>query len=40
MSLQRVVLTCHNHTLSAGPAAGGVTIADSDFGDPEEEPEN
>jgi hypothetical protein len=34
------VLPCQNHTLSAGPAAGGATIMDSVFGDPDDEPEN
>jgi hypothetical protein len=37
MSLQRVVLTCHNHTLSAGSEAGDDTVID---GDQDDEAEN
>jgi hypothetical protein len=40
MSLQRVVLTCHNHTLSAGSEAGDATVIDDDFSDLDDEAEN
>jgi hypothetical protein len=39
MCLQRAVLPCHNHTLFAGPAAGGAMVLNNVFGDPEDEPE-
>jgi hypothetical protein len=34
------VLACHNHTLSAGPEAGGANAIDNDFSDPDDAPEN
>ena len=37
MSLQRVVLTCHNHTLSAGSEAGGATVIDNGFSEPDDQ---
>ena len=40
MALQHVVLACHNHTLSAGPEAGGATVIDDVFSDPDDEAES
>jgi hypothetical protein len=40
MSLQRVVLTCHNHTLSAGSEVGDATVMDDVFGNPDDKVEN